>query len=631
MKFNKNYIQWPLIAAFVLILGYVFVYFSAILLMMFHAKFENILLITWHTWFDALGYYPTSSKSFQIAAMSGFISFALIFLAPFAVIFSKQNKNPNIHGNARFASEKEIEKEGLFKQVGIFIGKFAGKYIFFGGNEFVYLAAPTRSGKGVSLIIANCILWFNSLIVNDIKGENYTYTSAFRKYILRQKVFYFNPWKEDSKTHRFNPYFYVSRNPNLIVKDLTFMSLCFYPEDPDPGKNFWPQQAGGLFIGLSLLVLETEGIPHTIGEVMRQGTGYGKSCKDHLEEMLAKKEYSTACRSYLGMFLANSDDVMKNILSSFSAPLQMWNSPLIDNATSANDFDFGLLRKEKMTVYLHTAAGDVAQVAVILNLLFSFALRENIGVLPEQDASLKHNCLFLLDEFPAIGKISIIEKSVGFIAGYGMRLFLICQNYPQLEKVYGKEGAANLYSNMGMRIFFAPDEYDDAEYLSKSLGTKTTAIHNESVNNKDKPFSGQVSRSENSSLSPEKLMEADEIMAMGQSKALLHRVGMRFFLFDRIKYFTDPMVSPKVFGMPYQVMTIDDEDRKVPHALPCPDSKLAEHFASLSIAKAANQVDVQAVSQNSLDSFFAKEGLTVAKPKPDTNIEADFKQSLVKA
>jgi type IV secretion system protein VirD4 len=627
MKFNKNYIQWPLIVAFIFLLGYVFVYLAAILLLMFHAKFDNILQVSWHTWFDAMGYYPTNSKSFQIAAMSGFMSFALIFLAPFAVIFSKQNKNANIHGNARFASEKEIEKEGLFKQVGIFIGKYAGKYLFFGGNEFVYLAAPTRSGKGVSLIIANCILWFQSMIVNDIKGENYSYTGAYRKYILRQKVFYFNPWLE--KTHRFNPFFYVSRDPNLIVKDLNFMGLCLYPEDP---KNpFWSQQACALFIGLSLLVLETKDIPHTLGEVLRQGTGYGKSCKDHVEEMLSKGEYSTSCRGYLGRFLSNSDDVMKNILSSFFAPLQIWDSPLIDNATSANDFDFGMLRREKMTIYLHTAAGDVGQVAVVLNLLFSFALRQNIDVLPEQDASLKHNCLLLMDEFPAIGKIDIILKSVGYIAGYGMRLFLVCQNYPQLELVYGKDGASNLYSNMGMRIFFAPDEYDDAKYLSDSLGTKTTLIHNESVNNKDKPFSGQVSRSENSNLSPEKLMEPDELMAMGTSKALLQRVGMRFFLFDRIKYFNDPLVSPKFFSMPFKIMKIDGEERKVPHALPLPDSKLAEHFASLVRVKTVKEVDIQAVSQGTLDSFFAKEGLTVAKPAPAKNIEVDFKQSLVSA
>ena len=624
----KNGIQYFVLSVLLGLLGLVFLIVAGVLVHVLHGDFAGALKANWLTLYKALTYYPSGSKSHNLSLAAALMSFGFVLVAPFAVLFSKQSKTGQVHGDAKFASEKEVEKEGLFKEGGILIGLFCKRYLRFGGNEFVYLAAPTRSGKGVGLIIPNCLLWPNSLIVNDIKGENYAFTGAYRKYFLKQKIFYFNPWEE--KTHRFNPFAYVSGDPNYIVKDLNFIASCLFPEDP---KNpFWSQQAGALFVGLALLVLETPDIPKTIGEVLRQGTGYGKTLKNHLEGMLAARSYSDACQSYLNRFLSNSDDVLKNILSSFYAPLQIWESPLIDNATSANDFDFRLLRKEKMTIYLHTNAGDVGQVAVILNLLFSFALRENIGELPEQNPELKHNCLLMMDEFPAIGKIDIIQKSVGFIAGYGMRLFIVCQNYEQLEQVYDKEGAANLYSNTGMRIYYAPDDIKAAKHLCDSLGKKTVRVSNININNKDKAFSGQVSRSEQNSLHGQNLMEADEIMAMGTSKALIQRVGMRFFIYDRIQYFSDTLVSTEFFKTPNKKLMIDGAERIVPIALPLPASRLSEFIASVEKRKKANvPVDAQTASDD-ITTKFLSNNLPVVPPSEKHNALAnDFGKALANA
>jgi type IV secretion system protein VirD4 len=597
MKNTKKVIGVIFFTAIVCLLIYLFLYLAAGLTFIFHGAAMRLFDIELNTWIKALQHYESGSKSFQLTIVSGVMAAGIIFIVPLAVMVTKEKKNENVHGNARFASESEIEKEGLFKEGGIILGKLKNRYLSFGGNEFVYLAAPTRSGKGVGLIIPNCIEWQNSLIVNDIKGENYQFTSVYRKVHLKQEVFYFNPWEEN--THRFNPLGYVSKDPNKVVKDLNFIALCLYPEDP---KNpFWSQQASALFTGLALLVLETDGIPKTIGEILRQGTGYGKALKDHLEAMLASKEYSSSCKSYLGRFLSNSEDVLKNILSSFFAPLQIWESPLIDNATSANDFDLAQLRKKKMTIYLHTNAGDVGQVAVILNLLFSVAVRENINVLPEQDTSIKHNCLMILDEFPAIGKMDIIQKSVGYIAGYGMRLFLVCQNYAQLENVYGKEGAKNLYSNTGLRIYYAPDDHAEAKKLSDALGNRTVVVTNESLHNKDKVLSGNVSRNDNTSLSAKKLFEADELMAMGQAQALIQRVGVRFFLYDRIKYFSDKRISEKFFKTPNTKVMVDGEYRVVPLGLPLPPSHLQEFLTMRKMRDIKK--DASDASTNAKNSF----------------------------
>ena len=194
--------------------------------------------------------YPYTYTSIGISLIFCFgVSVTLFFLA-------KQKES--LFGEARFATDSEIRKTGLFGDKnnyvkrGILIGKYKDKFLKFGGQQFVALGAPTRSGKGVGIVIPNLLHWEESAVVQDIKQECFDYTSKYRAEKLDNKVFLFNPFS--TRTHRYNPFTYINmadeENADSQLMDL---ANIIYPLGTDDTSKFFSQQAQNLFIGLCYL------------------------------------------------------------------------------------------------------------------------------------------------------------------------------------------------------------------------------------------------------------------------------------------------------------------------------------------------------------------------------------------
>src|SRR5262249_55005452 len=144
---------------------------------------------------------------------------------------------------------------------------------------------------------------------------------------------------------------------------------------------------------------------------------------------------SQDCVDALHRFLSTSDKTLASILASFNAPLTMFANPIVDAATGDNDFDLAQLRCQRMSVYVGITPDHLHEAGKLLNLFFSQLVQLNTKELPAQNSSLKYQCLLLLDEFPSIGKIGILAKAVGYLAGYNLRLLPICQSLSQLASV----------------------------------------------------------------------------------------------------------------------------------------------------------------------------------------------------
>lgn len=481
-------------------------------------------------------------------------------------------KPQSAHGNARFANRQDVKKEGLDKPLGLLLGKFEQQLLRLPGYEFVLLAAPTRTGKGVGFCIPNLLMFPDSAVVLDIKGENYNLTSAFRKKYLGNEVFYFNPFSET--TSRWNPLSYVSKDPNFRGNDLKALATIIYP--PNPKEPFWPDSASNLFIGLALLVLETPSLPQTIGEVVRQGSGKGRGVADYLRHIMAVRQssgspLSNACVDSLNGFLDNPENTLKNILSSFAAPLAMWRSnAVIDKATSADDFDLRDVRKKKMTVYIHIPANEVMQAGFILNMFFSQLINENVRELPEENQELKYQCLLLMDEFTSMGKVGIIAKGVGYMAGYNMRLAIVIQDRSQLESTYGKEDAHSIISNMGVMIVFTPSQVREAEEYSKLIGNQTITTSSRQRSNIGAMSAGNSSMSETESQHARAVMLPQELLSMDKKKELIVRAGIPVINAEKLRYFDDPVFSERFNSVPMRQVTIQGETRTVPQPLPAP-------------------------------------------------------------
>lgn len=520
-----------------------------------------------HGWAEA----ETPKEKKKVKA-SAFVALFLCLGAPgFLLQMMFRDTKLNLHGNARFASRKDLQSEGMLKEssTGILLGKHGNSYLRLPGYEFVLLAAPTRSGKGVGFCVPNMLAFPDSAVVLDIKGENYNLTSKFRQQHLGNEVYYFNPFSET--THRWNPLSYVSEDPNFRSNDLMALAQIIYP--PNEKDPFWPDSARNLFIGLCLLVLETPSLPKTMGEVLRQGSGKGQEITDYLRHIITVREatatpLSSDCVDALNRFLNNPDTTLKNIVSSFTAPLTVFGVAVVDKATSADDFDLRDVRKRKMTIYLHIPAKEVVQAGFILNLFFSQLINENVKQLPEENPELKHQCFMMMDEFTAMGKVSILAKGVGYIAGYNMRLGIIIQDRSQLESVYGREDAHNIISNMGVMIVFTPSQVKEAEEYSKLIGNQTLKVT--SKQRSSGGGAGKSSSSESESLQARAVMLPQELLSMDRKQELIVRPGIPVIHADKIRYFDDEFFKKRFNSVPMHTVHINGEPRVVPVPLPLP-------------------------------------------------------------
>jgi type IV secretion system protein VirD4 len=568
----------------------------------------------WYAWEHTAPGGKASQKVLMAAGISGFIC----LLLPFLLAVTGRKSNPNVHGKARFATDKEIEKNGFFGKNGMVVGKLKSQLLRFPGNEFVLLSAPTRSGKGVSTVIPSLLSFEGSVVVLDIKGENYQITSHYRASQLGNRVIYFNPFVETS--HRWNPLSYVSADPHARGRDLMALAVILFPDDP---KNpFFSHSSRNMFLALGLMVLETPELPPTMGEILRQASGKGRALKDHLALRLAEgpmgpakvSNYSLPCQEALNRLLQNSEETLKNIQASFVAPLSIWSSPLIDKATSGDDFDLRSLRREKTTVYLHVPAAEVLQAGFLLNLLFSQLINENVKTLPEHDPALKHPCLLLLDEFTAIGKVAILAKAVGFIAGYNLRLLLIIQDKAQLVATYGKEDAQNILSNMGLVISFTPKQLEEAEQLSKMIGDQTVKTRSVQHANVGLLNSGRYSESVTETEQKRAVMLPQELLAMDPGRALLIRQGMPVIFAEKVCYYRDAYFTERLARVPAFMAGEGAQSRRQYQAwhLPAPDwaayekqlERSAAHGQSMQSSVGSEQ-DVQALAESFLSHYLA--------------------------
>ena len=453
-----------------------------------------------------------------IGIFFGVYIFAILFIVA-GILVSK--KKQSLHGDARFATFSDIQKLGLFGDSknyvkrGIIIGKWNNKFLKFGGQQFVALGAPTRSGKGVGIVIPNLLHWEESAVVQDIKQECFDYTSKYRAEKLGNEVYLFNPFSLE--THRYNPFSYIDMSDELAADNqLIDLANIIYPTSDDEDKNFWPRQAQNLFIGLCYLYRDLALTEKGRDFLFTWGLSvefnfYGLLQLSKGLEIVAtdknnkKVEVITGGLAPTYEFLkeagilgdatirrlssymqVKSENTQSSIMATFVSPLSSFEGETLRRATETSDFDFRDLRKKKMTIYIGITPDQLANATFLLNVFWSQLMTINTKELPQQNAKLKYACLLLMDEFTAVGRIAILQKGVSFIAGYNLRLLMIYQSRSQLETPapmgYGKEGAQTLLTNHACQIYYAPREQADAETLSKLLGNTTVKQTSRSSN-----------------------------------------------------------------------------------------------------------------------------------------------------
>lgn len=546
-------------------------------------------------------------KSAQVLLAVGAIS-AILF--PVGYVFHRTRKlkdeRNDLHGSAHWASADEIQAAGILPTPenvgGVMLGAvnvpvmssrfnpFKSKqtktvYMRHKGPEHILVFAPTRSGKGVGIVIPTLLSWTESVLVHDIKGENWALTSGFRERVLKQRCLRFSPSEIESA--RFNPLSEIRLDDNL-VKDVQNVSTMIVDPDGKGLQDHWAKTGFDLMTGVIIFVLVSEELTKeqrnlaTVQAILSDGgpvreiaekmaadkeeeddedskdkpktkiaegfravmeyirdTGYEKISADTCNpvELVAWKTASQAAQSYLNKAANEASGVLSTALSFLS----LYRDPIVAENTSVSDFTIESLMQQKTSLYLVVPPSDKDRLKPLLRLVINQVVRRLTEKMEfdETGASISrfpHKMLLLIDEFPALGKLEVFEEALAFIAGYGLKALLITQDLSQLNKAYSKD--ESIMSNCHIRIAYAPNKIETAELLSKMTGSSTVA-------HTQRNFSGSRlsvvlnNVSTNEQLTQRSLLTADETMRLPPSDELVFVAGHAPIYCQKIIYYKD--------------------------------------------------------------------------------------------
>ena len=471
---------------------------------------------------------------------------ALGLAGAIALGVSRSNRPP-LHGAARWASEAELRRQGLRAKQGIVLGRKSGRLLIFGGPEHVMLYAPTRTGKGVGVVIPNLLTWPDSVVVLDVKHENWEATAGFRA-AHGQHVILFDPLDPNGRTARFNPLGHIDRcDPIAVLDELQKLAVMLFPAPPN-ADPFWAEAARTGFVGVGALIAETQELPFSLGTVYRELTrGDPRTRLPAVVQARAAagNPLSVGCASALCDFCSASENTFASTKLTLTSRMNLWLNPKICAATDVSDFDLRDLRDKRMSLYLTVTPDNLARVAPLYNLLLQQLVDLNTRERPTSD---RHTIpvLVLLDEFARLGHASVIAHGFSLVAGYGLRLLPVLQSPAQLRAEYGPDLAEEIMANCGAEIAFAPKELKVAQDLSERLGYWTYAGRS---NSRPTLFS-KGNRSTTESDQRRALMMPQELIQMPSDKLLVLRAGIAPVRADKVVYWREKAFLRRVAPPP---------------------------------------------------------------------------------
>ena len=434
-------------------------------------------IFPWWYHFDA--YAPrVFDRAGAIAGTGGFIGCGAAIAG--SLWRARQSSNVTTYGSARWASIKDITRARLLAHAGVFLGKAESGYLRHNGPEHVMAFAPTRSGKGVGLVVPTLLGWTGSAVIHDIKGENWQLTAGWRARFSHCLLF--NP--TDARSARYNPLLEVRRGVNEVRDVQNIADILVDPEGALERRNHWEKTSHSLLVGAILHVLYAEE-EKTLARVATFLSDPQRSFAATLRRMMTTNHLGTdtapevhpVVASAARELLNKSENERSGVLSTAMSFLGLYRDPTVAAVTSASDWRIADLVEaaHPVSLYLVVPPSDISRtkplVRLILNQIGRRLTEELQGVGKDGNAAGRHRLLMMLDEFPALGRLDFFETSLAFLAGYGVRAFLIAQSLNQIEKAYGEHNA--ILDNCHVRVAFATNDERTAKRISDALGTAT--------------------------------------------------------------------------------------------------------------------------------------------------------------
>ena len=480
-----------------------------------------------------------------IAASGGFLSIAVAI--GMSVWRAREAKRVETYGSARWAERQEVRAANLFNPDGVILGCYEEDYLRHDGPEHVLCFAPTRSGKGVGLVVPSLLTWPGSAIVHDIKGENWQLTAGFRA--KHGRVLLFDP--TNPKSAAYNPLLEVRRGEWEVRDVQNIADILVDPEGSLEKRNHWEKTSHALLVGAILHVLYAEedktlaGVAAFLSDPKRpiESTLAAMMKTAHLGEKGPHPVIASAARELLN----KSENERSGVLSTAMSFLGLYRDPVVAEVTRHCDWRITDLvgGTRPTTLYLVVPPSDINRTKPLIRLILNQVgrrltedLRANTG---------RHRLLLMLDEFPALGRLDFFESALAFMAGYGLKSFLIAQSLNQIEKAYGPNNS--ILDNCHVRVSFATNDERTAKRVSDALGTATEmkAMKNY-AGHRLSPWLGHlmVSRSETA----RQLLTPGEIMQLPPTDEIVMVAGTPPIRAKKARYYEDKRFSERILPPP---------------------------------------------------------------------------------
>lgn len=419
-------------------------------------------------WYAYEAYAPEVFGTAGLIAASGGL-FGILVAVVGSVIRSRDTRFVTTYGSARWATLKDMRQHKLLRPDGVFLGRYRGNYLRHAGPEHVMAFAPTRSGKGVGLVVPTLLSWTGSAVVHDIKGENWTLTSGWRATF--SDCIRFDP--TDARSPRYNPLLEVRRGACEVRDAQNIADILVDPEGSLERRGHWEKTGHALLVGVILHVLYAEE-DKTLAGCAKFLSDPDRTFAATLRLMMSTLHLGDRPHSVVAQAareLQNkSENERSGVLSTALSFLSLYRDPVVAEVTSVSDWTVeGLVMGERpMSLYLACPPSDVSRTKPLMRLVLNQIARR----LTEQEPDpSRRKLLLMLDEFPALGRLDFFETALAFMAGYGVRAFLVAQSLNQIEKAYGPNNA--ILDNCHVRVAFATNDERTAKRISEALGTKT--------------------------------------------------------------------------------------------------------------------------------------------------------------
>jgi type IV secretion system protein VirD4 len=501
-------------------------------------------------WYGYDAYAPSIFvEGAYIAASGGFITVAVAI--GMSVWRARESKKVETYGSARWAETGEVKAAGLLGSDGVVLGRYDHHYLRHDGPEHVLCFAPTRSGKGVGLVVPSLLTWPGSAIVHDIKGENWQLTAGFRA--QHGRVLLFDP--TNSKSAAYNPLLEVRRGEWEVRDVQNIADILVDPEGSLEKRNHWEKTSHALLVGAILHVLYAgadktlAGVAAFLSDPKRpiESTLAAMMTTAHLGEAGTHPVIASAARELLN----KSDNERSGVLSTAMSFLGLYRDPVIAEVTRRCDWRITDIvgGKHPTTLYLVVPPSDINRTKPLIRLILNQIGRRLTEDL--QARTDRHRLLLMLDEFPALGRLDFFESALAFMAGYGLKSFLIAQSLNQIEKAYGPNNS--ILDNCHVRVSFATNDERTAKRVSDALGTATEmkAMKNY-AGNRLSPWLSHLMVSRSETARP--LLTPGEVMQLPPSDEIVMVAGTPPIRAKKARYYEDARFKERILAPPKLVI-----------------------------------------------------------------------------